>query len=77
MGSLHNQLQLANSLLHFVKETNNIDMLAEFQVPTSDPNSTTPTPASSIIVDAPALPVVDLNKEPLSIFDRLKGTSSS
>ena len=30
---LHNQVQVANSLLHFIKETNNMDSLAEFKVP--------------------------------------------
>ena len=72
---LHNQVQVANSLLHFIKETNNMDSLAEFKVPVTDPSKI--TPPSSVIADIPPLPKPDLNKEPLTIFERLNGTSST
>ena len=72
---VQSQVQVANSLLHFIKETNNMESLAEFKVPLTDPSKI--TPPSSVIADTPPLTKPDLNKEPLTIFERLNGTSSS
>ena len=66
--SLGSQVQMLNTQLHFIKETNNLDNLAEYKIPTSGSNESREATAE---VDHPALPPPSAS-EPMSIFERLK-----
>ena len=68
--SLSNQILVANSLLHFVKETTSMDSLSEFKVPLRD-RSLTVQPSSLIeAVDFP-IPLARDNLSSTTILERL------